>query len=64
MSLNNNTIPQVLYNTPDPFSQPSEMYFINGIILDTATDAEKTPFTFFVASGPPATPQLMTRERN
>jgi len=41
MSLSNNTIPQVLYNTRDPFSQPSEMYFINGTILDAATDPVK-----------------------
>lgn len=38
MSLQNNTIPQVLYNTPDPHSKPSELYVINGTILESATD--------------------------
>ena len=41
MSLTNNTIPQVLYNTPDPFSQPSELYVINGTIPDSATEPVK-----------------------
>lgn len=41
MSLGHNTIPQVLYNKPDPFAEPSEMYFINGIILEAATDPVK-----------------------
>jgi hypothetical protein len=41
MSLHNNTVPQVLYNTPDPHSQPSELYKINGTILATATDPVK-----------------------
>ena len=41
MSLDNNTVPQVLYNTPDPHSEPSELYVINGTILDTATDSTK-----------------------
>ena len=41
MSLHNNTVPQVLYNTPDPHSQPSELYKINGTVLATATDPVK-----------------------
>ena len=41
MSLDRNTIPQVLYNTPNPLSTPSELYVINGTILDTATDPVK-----------------------
>ena len=41
MSLDNNTVPQVLYNTPHPHLQPSELYVINGTILPTATDAVK-----------------------
>ena len=41
MSLDNNTIPQVLYNTPDPLSAPSELYVIHGAILGTATDPVK-----------------------
>ena len=41
MSLHNNTVPQVLYNTPDPHSEPSELYVINGTILDIATDPVK-----------------------
>jgi hypothetical protein len=41
MSLDRNTVPQVLYNTPDPLSKPSELYVINGTILDTATDPVK-----------------------
>jgi hypothetical protein len=41
MSLDKNTIPQVLYKTPDPHTEPSEMYFINGTILDGATDLVK-----------------------
>jgi|SRR5215831_9093171 len=39
--MSHNTIPQVLYNTPDPMSQPSELYVINGTIPDTATDPIK-----------------------
>lgn len=38
MSLDNNTVPQVLYNTRDPHSQPSELYIINGTVLASATD--------------------------
>ncbi len=41
MSLNNNTIPQVIYNTPDPLAEPSELYVIHGTILDGATDPVK-----------------------
>ena len=41
MSLDRNTIPQVLYSIPDPHSAPSELYVINGTILDTATDPVK-----------------------
>lgn len=41
MSLQDNTVPQVLYNTPDPNSQPSELYVVNGTILTTATDPVK-----------------------
>jgi hypothetical protein len=41
VSLNDNTVPQVLYNTPDPHSKPSELYVINGTILPTATDPIK-----------------------
>jgi len=41
MSLHNNTVPQVLYNTSDPHSQPSELYKINGTVLATATDPVK-----------------------
>ena len=41
MSLHNNTVPQVLYNTPDPHSEPSELYVINGTILEAATDPIK-----------------------
>jgi len=32
------TTPQVLYNTPDPHAEPSELYVINGIVLETAPD--------------------------
>jgi hypothetical protein len=38
MSLHNNTVPQVLYNTSDPHSKPSELYVINGTVLEGATD--------------------------
>jgi hypothetical protein len=41
MSLDNNTVPQVLYNTADPHSQPSELYVVNGTTLPTATDRIK-----------------------
>jgi hypothetical protein len=41
VSLNDNTVPQVLYNTPDPHAQPSELYVINGTVLPTATDQVK-----------------------
>jgi hypothetical protein len=41
MSLDSNTVPQVLYNTPNPLEQPSELYVINGTILATATDPVK-----------------------
>jgi hypothetical protein len=41
MALDRNTIPQVLYNTPDPFTKPSELYVINGTILESATDPIK-----------------------
>jgi hypothetical protein len=41
MSLDRNTIPQVLYNTPDPFTKPSELYVINGTILESAIDPIK-----------------------
>lgn len=38
MSLVNNTVPQVLYNTPDPFSHPSELYVISGTVSPVAPD--------------------------
>ena len=38
MSLHNNTVPQVLYNTPEPHLKPSELYVINGTVLENATD--------------------------
>jgi hypothetical protein len=42
MSLDNdNTVPQVLYNTRDPHSEPSELYVIHGVILKSATDPIK-----------------------
>lgn len=41
MSLHNNTVPQVLYNTLDPHSKPSELYVINGTVLEGATDSIK-----------------------
>src|SRR5260370_21249668 len=41
MSLHKNTVPQVLCNTPDPHSHPSELYKINGTVLATATDPVK-----------------------
>jgi hypothetical protein len=41
MSLDNNTVPQVLYNTRDTQSQPSELYVINATILPSATDPVK-----------------------
>jgi|ERR1700728_3772193 len=41
MSLNNNTIPQTLYNTPDPFSRPSELYVIHGTKSDACKDPNK-----------------------
>ena len=41
MSLDKNTIPQVLYNTPDPLLEPSELYVIHGTVLETATDSVK-----------------------
>jgi hypothetical protein len=41
MSLDKNTIPQVLYNTSDPHAEPSELYLINGTVLETATDPVK-----------------------
>jgi hypothetical protein len=41
MSLDNNTVPQVLYITPDPHLNPSELSVIIGTILDTATDPIK-----------------------
>ena len=42
MSLDKNTIPQTLYNTPDPFSRPSELYVIHGIKSDVCTDPQKS----------------------
>ena len=41
MSLDNNTVPQVLYNTSDPLSKPSELYVINGTVFEGATDPVK-----------------------
>jgi hypothetical protein len=41
MALDRNTVPQVLYDTPDPFTKPSELYVINGTILETATHPTK-----------------------
>jgi hypothetical protein len=41
MSLDKNTIPQVLYDTPDPHAKASELYVINGTILEGATDPVK-----------------------
>lgn len=41
MSLEDNTVPQVLYNTPDPHLEPSELYVINGTIMKSATDPVK-----------------------
>jgi hypothetical protein len=41
MSQSKTTVPQVLYNTPNPFSEPSELYLINGIVLESATDPIK-----------------------
>jgi hypothetical protein len=32
------TTPQVLYNTPDPLANPSELYKVNAAVLDTAAD--------------------------
>lgn len=31
----------MLYNTPDPFNEPSELYVINGTVIETATDRIK-----------------------
>lgn len=41
MSLDNNTLPQVLYNTPNPFTEPSELYVIHGTVLKASTDPVK-----------------------
>lgn len=41
MSLEDNTVPQVLYNTRDPLSQPSELYTINAVKLDPIPDPAK-----------------------
>jgi hypothetical protein len=41
MILDKATIPQVLYNTPDPHSRPSELYKVNAIVLKSATDRIK-----------------------
>ena len=41
MSLDSNTLPQVVYNTSDPHSKPSELYLVHGTILPTATDPVK-----------------------
>src|SRR5260370_13884423 len=41
MSPHNNTMPHVLYNPRDPHLKPSELYVINGTILETATDPIK-----------------------
>ena len=38
VSLDDNTVPQVLYNTPDPHSEPSELYVIHGTVLMSAKD--------------------------
>jgi len=38
------TVPQVLYKAPNPdvpSSEPSELYLVRGIVLDTATDPVK-----------------------
>lgn len=41
MSHHRATIPQVLYNTPDPFTEPSELYKIIAEVLPSATDPIK-----------------------
>src|ERR1700751_2549170 len=41
MSHHKATIPQVLYNTPDPFTEPSELYKIIAEVLPSATDPIK-----------------------
>jgi len=41
MSHHRATIPQVLYNTPDPFTEPSELYKIIAEVLPNATDPIK-----------------------
>jgi hypothetical protein len=35
------SVPQVLYNTPDPLSQPSEVYLIHGAVLDNAPGRDR-----------------------
>lgn len=44
MPHNKSTIPQVLYNTPDPFSKPSELYVINATTVESASDAVRCWF--------------------
>jgi hypothetical protein len=39
--MTDNTIPQVLYDTPDTQSHPSELYVIHGTVLSTSTDPVK-----------------------
>jgi len=41
MSLQDNTVPQVLYNTRDPLSQPSELYTIDAVKLYAVSDPHK-----------------------
>ena len=41
MSHHRATIPQVLYNTPDPFREPSELYKLIAEVLPSATDPIK-----------------------
>jgi hypothetical protein len=41
MSLDKATVPQVLYDPRDPHTQPSELYKINAVVLDAATDPVK-----------------------
>jgi hypothetical protein len=41
MSFNKNTVPQVLYDTPNPLPNISELYKIDGVVLETATDPAK-----------------------
>lgn len=35
------TVPQVLYNTPDPLAHPSELYVVLAVVLESATDPVK-----------------------